>query len=294
MRRIFWLGLLACLPMYAWALNVVATTASMGMLARAVGGDAVRVSVLAPPDRDAHTLQARPSMLRALRDADLLVAVGADLEVGWLPAAIGNAGNPALLPGRLGHFEAAVQIPLLEAGQPADRARGDVHPAGNPHFHLDPLRMIRIAQALAERMGRLRPSEAAAFQARAAEFEHTLRARIPEWRARAQNAPGAVLHHKDGLYLLAFVGRPVLGYLEPLPGLPPTAAHLERLIDRLQGQRGVILRTAYQPARPAEFLARRLGWPVRVVPMEPPAHAGIADYLRLIDAWIEAISHPGV
>jgi hypothetical protein len=145
----------------AWALNVVATTASMGMLAREVGGAAVKVDVLAAPDRDPHMLQAKPSMMRALRDADLVVAVGAELEMGWLPAAINGAANPRLLPGRDGYFEAAAQVPLLDAGQAADRAHGDVHPAGNPHVNLDPQRMAQIARALAERMSKLEPAQQA-------------------------------------------------------------------------------------------------------------------------------------
>lgn len=151
MRRLWvLLGLLAVGP--AWALQVVATTASMGMLARTVGGPQVQVSELAPPDRDAHMLQARPSMLRALRDAQLVVAVGAELEIGWLPAAISGAANGAIAPGRPGYFEAAAQVPLLDAGLAADRAQGDVHPGGNPHVNLDPLRMAAISKALAERL----------------------------------------------------------------------------------------------------------------------------------------------
>ena len=114
------------------ALNVVATTSSMGMLARAVGGEAVKITVLSPPDRDAHYLLARPSMMVALRRADLLVAVGADLEVAWLPEALRGASRPEDLPGQSGYFEGAAQIDLIETGQAADRARGDVHPAGTP------------------------------------------------------------------------------------------------------------------------------------------------------------------
>lgn len=129
--------LLSIATVPVWALEVVATTASMGMLARTVGGPQVRVTELAPPERDAHQLQARPSMIRALRDAQLLVAVGAELEIGWLPAAIAGAANPAIQPGRSGYFEAAAQVPLLETGQSADRAHGDVHAAGNPHVNLE-------------------------------------------------------------------------------------------------------------------------------------------------------------
>ena len=290
MPKIWLLLLCMLLPAASWAsIEVAATTASMGMLARVVGGDAVRVTVLAPPDRDPHALQARPSMLRALRDAELVVAVGAELEVGWLPAAIAGAANPRILPGRPGYFEAAAQVPLLDAGQAADRAKGDVHPMGNPHVNLDPARMAAIAHALGERMARLRPGEAAAFRANAAAFGRAVEARLPDWRARVAGAPGAVLYHKDGDYLFARLGVPVLGYLEPVPGVPPGARHLERLVGELRGQRGVILRQAYQPAKGADKLAGELGWASRVVPMEPAGDARAEGYFEIIDAWVTAL-----
>lgn len=274
----------------AWALEVVATTASMGMLAREVGGDAVRVGVLAPPDRDPHSLQAKPSMMRALRDADLVVAVGAELEVGWLPAAINGAANPRILPGRDGYFEAAAQVPLLDAGGKADRALGDVHPMGNPHLHLDPARMANIGLALAERLARLDPAHAAAYRERARRFAAAVAQRLPAWKARAAGSAGAVLYHKDGVYLLDLLGLPVLGYVEPVPGVPPTARHLQDLITRLQGRRGVILYHAWQPAQGPERLAAALGWKALQVPLEPPKDADAEGYFRLIDSWVSALA----
>lgn len=288
--KYLWVFTLGLMAQAAWAMNVVATTASMGVLAREVGGDAVRVTVLAPPDRDPHMLQAKPSMMRALRDADLVVAVGAELEMGWLPAAIGGAANPKLLPGRPGYFEAAAQVPLLEAGQAADRALGDVHPAGNPHVNMDPARMAAIARALAERLARLQPDRAAGFRERAARFATAVDARLPEWKARARGAPGAVLYHKDGDYLLSLLGLPVLGYVEPVPGVPPTASHLAGLTGKLKGRRGVILYHAYQPSRGPERLASALGWRAVVVPLEPEAGGDAQAYFRLVDAWVAALA----
>jgi zinc/manganese transport system substrate-binding protein len=277
----------------AWAasaLNVVATTASMGMLAREVGGAAVKVDVLAAPDRDPHMLQAKPSMMRALRDADLVVAVGAELEMGWLPAAISGAANPRILPGQQGYFEAAAQVPLLDAGQAADRAHGDVHPAGNPHVNLDPSRMAAIARALAERMGKLEPGQAAAFRAGAQRFTAAVEQRLPSWQAQAAGSPGGVLFHKDGNYLFALLGLPILGFVEPVPGVPPTASHLNSLTAKLKGQRGVILHHAYQPAQGPQLLASKLGWKTAVVPLEPAKDADSVAYFQLIDSWVTALA----
>ncbi len=206
-RIVAFLTLALALGAAAAAPKVVATTAAMGMLAREIGGPAVEVTVLAPPDRDAHYLDARPSFIRALRGTDLVVAVGADLEAGWLPPALSGAANPGVLPGRDGYFEAAAHVDLLETGGPADRSLGDVHPAGNPHLNLDPVRMTTVARALADRLGRLDPAGAAGYRQRADDFARAVEARMPGWQARVRGAPGAVLYHKDGLYLLDRLGR---------------------------------------------------------------------------------------
>src|SRR5687768_15255162 len=176
----------------ASAVDVVATTSSMGMLARTVGGKTVEVTVLAPPDRDAHYLLARPSMMLGLRRADLLIAVGADLEVGWLPAAVRGASNPRILPGQQGYFEGAAHLALLETGQLADRARGDIHPAGNPHFYMDPEPMAMLAMALADRLALLDPTNRGDYAERAKAFAAAVAARVPEWKRAAEGAPGVV------------------------------------------------------------------------------------------------------
>ncbi|MEW6613481.1 MAG: metal ABC transporter substrate-binding protein [Pseudomonadota bacterium] len=272
------------------AVNVVATTASMGMLARSVGGDGVRVTVLAPPDRDAHYLQARPSMMLALRRADLLLAVGADLEVAWLPAALRGAGNPRILPGQAGYLEAAAQVPLLDRGGVADRSRGDVHPMGNPHIYLDPQRMATVAQALAQRLGRLDPANVARYQANAKAFAGQVAARLPQWRERARGAKGVLLYHKDGNYLMSLLGVPILGYVEPIPGIPPSAQYLSELVQRLKGQQGVILYAVFQPSQGPQFLAGQLGWKAFRLPLEPAVDADSAGYFALIDQWVNAVA----
>lgn len=273
----------------AIAVDVVATTSSMGMLARTVGGEMVAVTVLAPPDRDAHSLLARPSMMIALRRADLLIAVGADLEVGWLPAALRGASNPRILPGQPGYFEGAAQIDLLETGQLADRARGDIHPSGNPHFHMDPERMAMLALALADRFAQLDPANRSSYADRANAFSNAVNARVPKWKEAARNVPGVVLYHRDVNYLAAFLNVKVLGYIEPVPGIPPTASHLRDLVQRLSGTRGVILHSSFQSSDGPEFLVRNLGWRRIQLPLEVPLGADGDAYLDHIDAWVSAL-----
>jgi zinc/manganese transport system substrate-binding protein len=261
----------------------------MGMLARTVGGKSVEVTVLAPPDRDAHVLLARPSMMLALRRADLLIAVGADLEVGWLPAALRGASNPRILPGQQGYFEGAAQLVLLDTGQLADRARGDIHPAGNPHFYMDPERMATLATALADRLALLDPANRAGYTDRAKAFGAAVAARVPEWKRASQGAPGVVLYHRDVNYLAAFLNVPVLGYIEPVPGIPPTASHLRDLLKRLSGSRGVILYSSFQSSEGPEFLARNLGWRRVQMQLEVALGANGEAYLDHIDAWVNAL-----
>jgi len=277
-------------PAAAAPLNVVATTSSMGMLARVVGGDAVRVTVLAPPDRDAHYLLAKPSMLVALRRADLLVAVGADLEVGWLPAALQSANNPRILPGQPGYFEGAAQVDLIEKGEAADRARGDVHPMGNPHYYMDPPRMARVASALAGRLAAMTPAAASGFSARAEAFGRAVAERLPEWRRQVAGAPGAIFFHKDANYLAQLLDVKILAYVEPVPGIPPSASHLRDLVARLKGTRGVIIHATFQPDEGPQFLAKSLGWKVARLPLEVAVDADAAAYLTHIDQWVAAIA----
>lgn len=274
------------------ALNVVATSTSMEALTREIGGNAVQITTLAPPDRDAHTLQVRPSMMQALRRADLVVAVGAELESGWLPLAISSSANPKLQPGSPGYFEAAAQTKLIDikgAGA-ADRAQGDVHPMGNPHLQMDPVRFAEVGLKLAERLGKLDPANAATFQGRAQAFQQAVNARLPGWQQAVAGAPGVLAYHQDIDYLFERLKLPVLGYIEPLPGMPPTASHIAGLVGKLQGKKGVILHTVFQQNAGIQNLAQRLGWRETALPLDPAPGSNGAAYLALIDRWVAAAS----
>lgn len=287
--RLLPLLLLLSLPAEA-AVNVAATTSNLGMLVRTVGGDGVKVTVLAPPDRDPHTLQAKPSMMVALRNADLLVSVGAELEQGWLPSALQGASNPKILPGQAGYFEACAQVSLIDKSNASDRSRGDVHPMGNPHVFLDPERMAAVGRALADRLGKLDPAGAARFRANADQFAKAAAERVAKWKAAAAGAPGVVLYHQDANYLLALLGVPVLGYVEPLPGIPATAEHLSGLVAQLKGKKGAVLFTEYQAAQGPEFLARNLGWPKARLGLEAGPSADAEAYFAMIDRWVAAVA----
>lgn len=274
----------------AASLDVVATSPSMGALVRAVAADRVGLTTLAGPDQDLHQLQAKPSMIRALRGAELVVAIGAELEVGWLPLAITSAANPGIQPGRDGYFEAAAQVELLEVGGSANRALGDVHPLGNPHVNMDPERMAGIARALAGRLARIDPAGADLYARGAADFAERVGQRLPGWRQGVAGAPGVVLYHDDALYLLERLGIPLLGTIEAIPGIPPSGRHLSELTAKLKGRKGIVIYAPYQAPQAATTLAQDLGWRSERLSLEPPAGSDGEGYLRHIDHWVDALA----
>ncbi|PVV11537.1 MAG: zinc ABC transporter substrate-binding protein [gamma proteobacterium symbiont of Ctena orbiculata] len=297
MKRI---GLLFTLALICWlpasvlaALDVVASSSSMGALVREIAGEEVKLRILAPPDRDLHHLQARPSMIRALRGADLVVAIGAEIEVGWLPLAINQSTNPGIQPGKAGYFEAAAQVSLLDAGGTADRALGDVHPTGNPHVNMDPVRMAQVATALAERLASLDSEHAEVYRERAQAFARKVDERVGIWQQQLNNPPGAVSFHKDVIYLLDRFNVPFWGTLEPVPGIPPTASHIRTLINELNGKRGMVLTTTYQPDQAAVSVAKALSWRQVRLPLEPPLDADGNGYLEHLQRWVDAIAAGG-
>ncbi len=284
------LALLALGTARAEALEVVATSPGMGALVREVAGARADLTVLAGPSRDLHKLQAKPTMMRALRGADLVVAVGAELEIGWLPVAIRGAANPGILPGSEGYFEAAAQVNLIDAGGAADRALGDVHPVGNPHLGMDPVRMARVAQALAERLSLIDPAGADQYRRAADAFSAKVEQRVKDWAAELAGAPGVLLYHRDAIYLLERFGVPLLGTIEPVPGVPPTGRQISELTAKLEGGSGVIIYAPYQSPQAPDALASTLGWRAVRLPLEPPEGADGDGYLAHIGRWVDTIA----
>ncbi len=273
----------------AAGLNIVATTSSLGALAREIGGNEADVRVLAPPDRDAHYLDARPSFMAALRRADLLLELGAGLEEGWLPAAQRGANNRAINSGQPGHFRGADAIELRRSITMDGPNMGHVHAEGNPHFNVDPLRMAELALALGHRMGALAPEHAKVFTERAERTAERLREHASTLAAQVEPGQRIVVYHEDLDYLEEWLPVEIVGYLEPAPGIPPTARHLRHLVSELADTEGTVVYAAFQPARGAEFLERHLGWPTHAVALDPPADAALDGYLALMTTWAQTL-----
>jgi len=250
---------LAAVPVHA-ALNILACEPEWGALAKEIGGDKASVYVATTALQDPHRVEARPSLIARARNADLMVCTGAQLEIGWAPLLQTQSGNGKIQTGQPGYFEASSAVSLIEKPGSIDRSLGDVHPAGNPHIHLDPRNIERVAAALAQRMAGLDGAQAAYYQERLKNFQ----ARWNEARARWEKAGAplkgmpVVVYHKDLSYLVAWLGLREVGALEPKPGLPPSTAHLTELLERLKSTPAkAVVRSAYNDPRPAEWLAER-------------------------------------
>lgn len=310
MKNHWMTGLVACacgimaLTSSATPLNVVATTPELGSIASAVGGDRVQVRTITSGREDPHFLQARPTFTVMARDADLWIRMGMDLEVGWEPILLESSRNARIRVGQPGHFDGAAYIAyaLEVPDATATRAMGDVHPAGNPHYMLDPLNARLIANAMAARLSRLDPEGTAEYQENLNRFLQRLDTAMfgsdtvqtigadTLWDAIQRHALDEILEtaqaanqlsgwaaamrpyqgkpiltfHKSWSYLAHRFGFLIAAELEPLPGVPPSPAHLARVVDIARSQDvSLLLKEPFYPSRPANLVARQSD--VRVV-----------------------------
>jgi zinc/manganese transport system substrate-binding protein len=285
--KIFLAMLLAFISAPAFAaLNVFACTPEWGALAKELGGDKANVYVASTALQDPHRIEARPSLIARARSADLMVCTGAELEIGWAPLVQQQSGNPKIQLGQAGYFEAASVVPLLEKPARFDRSLGDVHPAGNPHIHLDPRNIARVANALGERMARLDAAEAAVYRERTKSFLERWNEATIRWQKEAAPLKGAgvIVYHKNLTYLIDWLGMRELGALEPKPGLPPSTAHLTELLGELkQTPAKAVVRAAYNEPRAAEWLAERAKIPAVTVPFTVGGSDKAKDLFGLYD-----------
>jgi zinc/manganese transport system substrate-binding protein len=285
------LSIIGVLPVQA-ELRVFACEPEWGALAKALGGEAVQVFTATSARQDPHHIQARPSLIARARRADLLVCTGAELEIGWLPLLLRKANNPRIQPGRPGHFLASEYVSMLEVPERVDRSEGDIHPYGNPHVHTDPRNIARIARVLAQRLVAIDGARGADYLAREREFSRRWQAAIVRWQKRAASLRGVkvVSDHKGWVYLYHWLGLDEVTTLEPRPGIPPSAAHLARVLSQLQRQPArMILHAAYQDQRPARWLSQRAGIPAVTLPFTVGGADGADDLFGLFDTTLDLL-----
>jgi zinc/manganese transport system substrate-binding protein len=291
--KIFTLLLLATLVRPAHAeLKVLATTPEWASLVHELGGDKVDVYAATSAFQDAHRVDAKPSLVARARNADLVVATGADLEIGWLPVLLRESGNARIQPGGAGYFEATSVLHLLEIPTSVDRSMGDIHPLGNPHVHLDPRNIALVAKALTARLEAVDAANARVYEARGADFQSRWQAAIARWEQQAaplRDMPVVVIH-RDQAYLCHWLGLRELAAIEPKPGVPPSSAYLAELVTRLAtAPPKEILRNAYNESKAVDWLSERIHVPVVLLPYTVGGTPAAKDLFGLFDDTINRL-----
>jgi zinc/manganese transport system substrate-binding protein len=239
--------------------------------------------------QDPHQIQARPSLIAKLRRADLLVCTGAQLEIGWLPVLLRQAGNQRVQPGQPGNFAATEYVTMLDKPASVDRAQGDVHPGGNPHIQTDPRNIALVAKALADRLAQIDTGHAAHYAAQYKDFDTHWRAALARWEQQAAPLRGVkvVVHHKAWSYLFNWLGIEEVASLEAKPGVPPSAGHLSEVVAQLRNQPAkMVIRAAYQDGRSDEWLAEHAQVHVVVLPFTVGGSDAAGDLFGLYDETI--------
>jgi ABC-type Zn uptake system ZnuABC Zn-binding protein ZnuA len=268
-------------------LNIVAATEDLAALAREVGGDHVTVDSIAKGYQDPHFVEAKPSFILKLQKADVLIVVGRELEIGWLPPLEQQSRNAKIQPGAEGYLDASLQASILEipTGQ-ITRAMGDVHPLGNPHYWLDPENGKRIAKEIADKFSELRPNDRAYFQQRLTDFTTRLDAAEKGWAAKMAPYKGTkiVTYHRSFPNFAERYGLDIIGYVEPRPGIPPTPQHTLDLINEMKRQNvKLVLVEPYFDLKTPNAIGRETGAQVLVMPPSVGGTKEVTDYFKLFD-----------
>ena len=268
-------------------LNVVTSTTDLAALAQEVGGDKITVESIAKGYQDPHFVEAKPSFLLKLRNADLLISVGLQLEIGWLPPLITQSGNPRIQPGNAGYLEAAQFAEVLDIPTgPISRAMGDVHPMGNPHLWLDPNNGRRIAKGIAGKLAEMDPGDQAYFQQRLDDFSKRLAEADKRWLAAMAPYRGRkiVTYHNSWPNFARHFGLDVVGYVEPRPGIPPTPGHTLELIQMMKRENvKVLIMEPYFDSKTPNSIGAATGAKVLVLTPSVGGEKDITDYFKLFD-----------
>jgi zinc/manganese transport system substrate-binding protein len=273
-------------------LRVAATVPDLAAIARAVAGDRAEVFSLALPTQDPHFVDARPHLALQLSRADLLVLVGLQLEVGWLPVLLTGARNPNIQNGTDGYLDCSTVVALKEVPRTKiDRSQGDIHPGGNPHYLIDPGNARRVAAAIAARLAKLDPAGATTYAANAKAFSTALGKAEARWHELVKPFRGAavVAYHKSWVYLTDALGLRIAEHLEPKPGIPPNAAHILRVIQTMRANNvRVLLQEEYYPDRTAKLVCEKSGARLLVLAGGTHVRSG-QTYLQRMDTMVQKL-----
>ncbi|HEY8166270.1 MAG TPA: metal ABC transporter substrate-binding protein [Gemmatimonadaceae bacterium] len=275
-------------------LKVVTSTTDLADIASAVGGNKVTVRHVGEGYQDPHFVEAKPSFVLQLRNADVWAFVGLDLEIGWMPLLLDGARNPKIRLGGSGYLDVSKAIPVLDlpSGN-IDRSQGDVHPLGNPHYWLDPENGRRIARLFEKRFSDLDPKNASVYDANERAFEARLNTAERGWQSQIAKIRGkpVVAWHTSWRYFAEYTGMNIVGFMEPKPGVPPSPSHLAGLIQTIKrtGAKVLIMEPFYN-RKTADFVASKTGIKVLIVPPSVGGVKGVTDYIQLMQRDVQQVA----
>jgi zinc/manganese transport system substrate-binding protein len=289
-------GVIAMARPAAAKVRVVTSIETFADLARQVGGERVEVKALSRGTMDPHFVESKPNLVLELNRADLLVYVGLELEIGWLPPLVLGARNPKIQPGQPGNLDASSRIPVLDVpATKVDRSLGDIHPQGNPHYWIPPANALIVAREIAERLSTIDPAGAAAYKANLETFGADIGRRRVDWEKRAAGLRGTkvVPYHKSWSYVSAWLGLVEVGAVEPKPGIPAPPSHIAQLIGLMRKENiKLILMESFYPRNTIELVAQKAGARALVLPSDVGASADATDYVHLVDAIVRKLTQP--
>ncbi len=296
MKKILLVALtLLMLSPAAWAksLRVVVAYPYIASIVQQIGKDRLKVDFLARGDYNPHTIVPKPSFIAKVRNADLLIINGAQLEIGWIPPLLKQANNPAVNPGGEGFLELSRYIELIDVPTSVSRSQGDVHPDGNPHFYLDPQNIPPAASAIADRLVKLDPRNASYYRANCGEFLAKFNGKLKEWNSRLQKCRGmeVIEYHKTFDYLLHRYNMHLVGTVEPLPGIPPTSKHINKLESIISTVKvKCILHDVCHPDDASRHLSQKHGIRLVVLPHDVGAVEEARDIFMLFDVIVRRLA----
>jgi zinc/manganese transport system substrate-binding protein len=273
-------------------IQIFACEPEWASLAEELGGDKVSVYSATTGLQDPHHIQARPSLIAKIRDADMLACTGADLEVGWLPLLLQRASNDNIQVGKPGYFMATEYVRLLDVAKQIDRSQGDVHAAGNPHIQTNPANIARVAKAMSEKLASLDPDNSADYAARGADFDARWKAAMKKWKEQLKPLKHAdiVVHHNSWVYLQDWLDLNNVATLEDKPGIPPTSGHLASILDMMKTKPAkMIIRASYQNEKASLWLADKTGIPVVALPFTVGGNEQASNLFSLFDNTVELL-----
>lgn len=269
--------------------SVVATLPFIGSIAREIGKDKIDVTTLVKPSQDPHFAEAKPSMILAARKADILMYNGLDLEIGYLPRIIESSNNPKIQPGKIGNFDCSQFVSVIEKPTSVDRSMGDVHPLGNPHYLFSPKNILKVAEGISTVLSELDGGNAAFYRSNVQTFRERLIEKQKQWNSKHLKGKKFVAYHRLFEYLAREFGFQIIAYVEPKPGIPPSAGYLADLVQIIKRSKpDAILTTEANGKRESEALGQKTGAEVIILPHDV-GNPGAADWFSLMDTIINSL-----